>query len=473
MDDQRERASAWSTFVELNSRQPGNKPDAPQSESALYYWVNRHRRAVAKGTLNAEICIALDEVDPTWREATDPTKANPALHAGRAADYRAFIESHGRRPSQLAHHPRELKLHQWMANQRAALATGHLSVEVQAAISATLPDWDAPSRKASREFVSVVPFEERLAVLRAYMDANSGLLPPSKGGGDGSLGRWLAQQRRLWRRGELKRSRKRALDGLTLTWMHDSRNEGKWNLRVAELAVFVEAKGQLPRNTRQDEAEGQLSAWMQAQRSAQLSDDQTTKLDLTVPSWRGHGVASGWSARVQEIELFVKEHGHRPRPHAVTAEESRMGFWLTRQRRVLREGKLSEVAVALLDQAMPGWESPEVRAAQPRVLKVGSPRDRESGSRQRKGLPTDRRLLIEMAQRDVTNKHPLLPADDPYRYAHKVVNRYVRLAVHAGILHRGGDVETHDDATSISELEINQNTAHSRNLVPIRPALSQ
>lgn len=443
LDDQRDRARAWNAFVEASLRQPGNKPDAPGTESALYYWVNRLRKADKAGELDAETCTALDEVAPTWREATEPSQPNPELHAQRAADYRMFVEAHGRRPSQLASHPRELKLHRWMANQRSALASGRLSPDVQSAISDTLPGWDTPSDKAPRQFVPVVPFDERLAALRAYMDANGGLLPPANGGDiEGNLGRWLAQQRRLWRRGELKRSRKRALDGVTLAWTHERRNEVKWSLRVAELAVFVAEHGNLPRNTRSDEVERQLSAWMQVQRRAELSDDQAEMLNLSVPGWRGDGVAAGWSARVREIEAFVGKNGHRPRPQGDTPEESRMGFWLTRQRRALREGRLSAVGATLLGEAVPGWESPDARSAESRAPKPGSPHERTAGLHRRKRLPIDRRALIEKAQRDVVNQHPTLPVDDPYRYARKVVNCYVRLAVRTGLLRVADDAES-------------------------------
>lgn len=295
LDDQRERARAWLAFVKANGRQPGNRPYAPQSESALYYWINKLRKTEAAGTLDAEICAALDEVAPAWREPADPSRPNPELHARRAADYRAFIGEHGRRPSQLARLPRERQLQHWMTNQRAAFAMGHLSSEVQAAISAVLPGWDAPSGKAPREFVTVVPFAERVAALRAYMDANSGLLPPSNGGDadDGSIGRWLAQQRRLWRRGELKRSRKRALDGLTPTWTHERRNESKWSLRAADLAAFVAEHGRLPRNTRSDEVERQLSAWMQAQRRTIGRSGNNARLDGTELAWRGSALRLG------------------------------------------------------------------------------------------------------------------------------------------------------------------------------------
>lgn len=445
LDDQRERARAWLAFVEVNGRQPGNKPDAPHQESALYYWINKHRKADAAGTLNAKTRAVLDEVAPAWREPANPSRPNPELHARHAAEYRAFCEEHGRAPSQLARRPIERQLQQWMANQRATLAAGRLSPEVQAAISALLPGWDAPSDKGPRESVVLVPFAERLAALRAYVEANSGLLPPLNGGDgdDGSLGRWLAHQRRLWRRGELKRARKRALDELSPTWMQDRRSDAKWNLRAADLAAFVAERGRLPRGTRRDKTERQLNAWMHKQRRAELSDEQVGTLDSTAPDWRGDGVPSGWAMRVREIEEFIREYEHRPRPQGGTPEERRMGFWLTRQRRALRDGALSDVEVTLLSEALPGWETPDGRSPGPRRpqrprQRIQS-RTRASDGYQPRRLPTDRRALIESAQLDVTNRNPTLALDDPYRYARKVVKRYLRLAAKAAGQNASGD----------------------------------
>ena len=434
-NDQRERARAWLAFGEVNGRQPGNKPDAPQSESALYYWINKHRKADTAGALSADTRTVLDEVAPAWREPADPSRPNPELHARRAVEYRAFHEEHGRTPSQLARRPSERQLQHWMTNQRATLAAGRLSPEVHAVISAMLPGWDAPSGKTPREPVVVVPFAERLAALRTYMEANSGLLPPANGG-DGSLGRWLAQQRRLWRRGELKRARKRALDGLTPTWMHERRNDAKWNRRAADFAAFVAEHGRLPGGTRRDEAERQLNTWMHSQRRAELSDEQVATLDSTAPDWRGDGVPSGWAARVREIEAFIREHGHRPRPQGATPEERRMGFWLTRQRRALRESALSEAEIALLSEALPGWESPVKTQNAPRGPRA--PRPERAPHLKRERTPKlgrvrqPRRItvddLIERAQRDVTNRYPVLALDDPFEYTHRVVRRYLRLA---------------------------------------------
>ncbi len=437
LDDHRERAQTWLAFIEEHGRQPGNRPEAPPSESALYYWINKLRKAESAMTLSAEVRAVLNEEAPTWRTPADPARPDPELHTRRAHDYRRFGEKHGRKPSQLARGRHERQLQHWMTNQRAALAQGTLHPEVREAISAALPGWDAPSAKQPREHKTPIPFAERIVALKAYMDENSGMLPPSNGGDgpDGSLGRWLAQQRRLWRRGELKRARKRALDGLTPTWTHERRNEAKWGLRAQQLAEFFAEHDRLPRSTRADEDERRLNAWLHVQRDAELTDEQITTLNAAVPTWRGEGVPSGWAHRTREIQHFIRDEGHRPRPQGATPEERRMGFWLTRQRKALREGRLSEAAATMLEEALPGWETPDTPAPPTRRSRVpAATPNRGSGTRKR--LPTDRRSLIDLAQLDVTNRHPSLAAEDPYRYARKVVNRYVRLATTAGLLQK-------------------------------------
>ena len=314
----------WLTFIEEQSRQPGNRPEAPPSESALYYWINKLRKAESAGVLSANVRAVLDEEAPTWRTPVDPARPDPDLHTRRAQDYKRFVNENGRKPSQLARGRHERQLQHWMTNQRAALAQGTLRTELRQAISAVLPGWDARSDKPPRERKTPITFAERIVALSAYMEENSGLLPPSNGGGDGddaSLGRWLAQQRRLWRRGELKRARKRALDGLAPTWTHERRSEAKWGLRAGQLAEFFTTHDRLPRSTRSDEDERRLNAWLHAQRDAELTDEQIATLDATVPIWRGQGVSSSWAHRTREIQEFIRDEGHRPRPQGATPEE--------------------------------------------------------------------------------------------------------------------------------------------------------
>ncbi len=436
LDDHRERARMWLTFIEEQGRQPGNRPEAPPSESALYYWINKLRKAESAGALSANVRAVLDEEAPTWRTPVDPGRPDPDLHTRRAQDYKRFVNENGRKPSQLARGRQERQLQHWMTNQRAALAQGTLRTEVRQAISVVLPGWDARSDKPPRERKTPITFAERIVALSAYMEENSGLLPPSNGGSDGddaSLGRWLAQQRRLWRRGELKRARKRALDGLAPTWTHERRKEAKWGLRAGQLAEFFTTHDRLPRSTRADEGERRLNAWLHAQRDAELTDKQIATLDATVPIWRGEGVSASWAHRTREIQEFIRDEGHRPRPQGATPEERRMGFWLTRQRKALRDGRLSDAAVAMLEEALPGWETPET-ATPSRSPSRGPAATGKRGSGQRNRLPTDRRSLIQLAQLDVTNRHPSLAVEDPYRYARTVVNRYGRLAHASGLL---------------------------------------
>jgi hypothetical protein len=162
-----------------------------------------------------------------------------------------------------------------------------------------------------------------------------------------------------------------------------------------------------------------------------------TELDTAVPGWRGREVRDAWAARVREIEHFVGEHGHRPRPQGATPEERRMGFWLTRQRRAKREGHLSPEAEALLSEGLPGWDEADRRQAAPRAPRVPRPRGPQPDppvKRERKRKPgrpaakvtTDD--LIEQAQREVLNRNPVLPWDDPFEYSQRVLRRFLKLS---------------------------------------------
>jgi hypothetical protein len=207
--------------------------------------------------------------------------------------------------------------------------------------------------------------------------------------------------------------------------MNERRNGAKWNLRAAVLAEFVAEHGRLPRRTQQDKSERQLTVWLATQRTAELSAERAAALDAISPIWRRGTLPSMWVERVEEIVTFVSVHGHRPRAQGPTPEERRMGFWLTRQRRAERDGKLAPEAEAMLSGAIPGWEAvdrPERIPRPPRPKRMPNP------PRERHQRPVSTNDLIERAQRDVTNRYPVLHMDDPLEFSRLVVRRYLRLS---------------------------------------------
>ena len=375
----------------------------------------------------------LDEEAPGWREPAGTSNANVELHSTRAKEYRAFVDSHRRPPSQTSQDQEERRLHHWLTNQRSALTEGRMHQETRAAISAELPGWDAPSGRPRRAPVPKVTFEERIIELDSYLAANDGLLPPSNGGRpeEAGLGPWLRYQARLLNRGALDASRREKLDRCAPGWAGKTRNDSKWEVRAAELEAFVKSEGRLPRSTKYDDAERSLHAWLRRARDGELTEEQEAHLDASIPGWRGGPVPDSWADRVREIEEFVEQHGHFPRASGATAEESRMGYWLTRQRGARKKGKLAPEAAAMLTSALPGWEKPNpsrVSSERDSVRPSPRPLRRQSSSRglgNTQAKPSDR--LIDTAMRDVTNRYPLLPWENPFEYSNRVLRRYLRL----------------------------------------------
>ncbi|MGO2747931.1 helicase associated domain-containing protein [Microbacterium sp.] len=101
--------------------------------------------------------------------------------------------------------------------------------------------------------------------------------------------------------------------------------------------------------------------WMQRA----LDNDNSAiarRLDEELPGWRDANLRDSdprfarFCARADRIGEFRLLYGHNPRAEGkATEDESRLGYWLTRQRHRLRAGELDTDRVYYLDLHAPGW----------------------------------------------------------------------------------------------------------------------
>jgi hypothetical protein len=149
---------------------------------------------------------------------------------------------------------------------------------------------------------------------------------------NGSLGRWIHTQRKLFRSNKLKVDRHQKLVGIGFTFVYES---NIWNLHFVELVKYREKNGHcnIPTNT------GSLGRWISNQRllfrSNKLKADRYEKLV-------GIGFtfvyeSNIWNRHFVELVKYKETNGHCNIP---TNKNGSLGNWINTQRLLFRSKKL-------------------------------------------------------------------------------------------------------------------------------------
>lgn len=127
----------------------------------------------------------------------------------------------------------------------------------------------------------------------------------------------------------------------------------EWQQRYLDLEEFVGNEKRLPQSTlngrRPSVWEADLYSWLRRQRrrESELSEWQWQLLDALHPRvWEPRQV--DWERRLLEYVQFVQERGAAPRVRSAERAERRLAHWMARQRRLLRNRRLSAGRATLL-----------------------------------------------------------------------------------------------------------------------------
>ena len=220
-------------------------------------------------------------------------------------------------------------------------------------------------------------WHERLDELREYKEEEGNCNIPQK---QGRLGRWVAKQRKLYRKREdgeqtpLTDERVAALESIGFVWdgseakrMNSiNTNDGRWNKRLGELRKYREKN----RHCNVPESEDPLGIWVKVQRSLcrkrekgeqnSLTDDRVAALDEIGFEWVSLGTNNPekWDERLSELREYREENGHCNVPRS----QGPLGKWVKHQRYLYRKREageqtpLTEERVAALDAIGLEWD---------------------------------------------------------------------------------------------------------------------
>ena len=176
-----------------------------------------------------------------------------------------------------------------------------------------------------------VPYREQVAGLNLYA--------------------WAARQRA--RRSRLSQSQQDLLESLP-GWSWNLR-EAAWEGSYNALAQFVEREGhcRVPRSHIEDGIA--IGRWVSAQRQRLHRLDVARRSLLeSLPGWTVEARSQRWWDCRASVALYAEQHGHSRVPHGHVFDGRHLGLWVSRQRWLRRQGRLSGARISALE-ALPGW----------------------------------------------------------------------------------------------------------------------
>lgn len=164
----------------------------------------------------------------------------------------------------------------------------------------------------------------------------------------------LARLRSLNRQGKLPETALLVLNDASLSWATRASSHGTgrlWQVRVDELAFWVDQHGRTPRRNSINPTERALAQWVIRYRSHALHGrhlDRIQELDSRVPNWRQPS-----NTRIDRFVAWVNSHGRTPRLEAADPTERSLAAWWKRYRDNASRGRhpnrVNEVKTRLHD----------------------------------------------------------------------------------------------------------------------------
>ncbi|KAJ1450172.1 helicase-associated [Pelagophyceae sp. CCMP2097] len=225
-------------------------------------------------------------------------------------------------------------LGRWVDRQRQAYKAGKLRPERAERLKAVAFVWDTHADAWDAHF----------ELLQAYRAAHGGCAVPYHfAAADGTkLGEWVHTQRRAYKADELIPERVKRLEAVAFVW--DVLADG-WGAHFELLIAYHAAHGDcaVPRSFAA--ADGtKLGEWVSYQRQAykagELSSERAERLEAVAFVW--DVLADGWDARIELLTAYHVAHGDCAVPFIFAAADgTKLGWWVHRQRKAYKAGKLS------------------------------------------------------------------------------------------------------------------------------------
>ena len=199
-----------------------------------------------------------------------------------------------------------------------------------------------------------VSWDERFQQLVEYKDQNGHCRVPIRFKANLQLGSWVSTQRQQYKKNKLSPEQKDRLEGIGFEWVlkKQEHSVGSWDERFKQLKEYREKKGHclVPQKYK---ANPQLGEWVSRQRhfykKNELLPEQKDRLEGIGFVWvlKKHEIV-GWDERFKQLKEYRQVKGDCNVPYQYDANPQ-LGYWVNRQRQVIKKGKLSPEQIKSLE----------------------------------------------------------------------------------------------------------------------------
>lgn len=174
-----------------------------------------------------------------------------------------------------------------------------------------------------------------------------------------ALGKWISQRRDTYRKGKLEQSEIQRFESSASDWSWNPSSE-VWEEAFALLTDYIAENGtsRIP-NVSSYKGFG-LGTWVANQKSkykqGKLTTEEIKRLENLDPAWTWDLMETIWQDFFAELKEFVKVNGHANVPYKVNGEKSKLGEWVTGQRKFFAKGKMDPARKRLLDSIGFRWD---------------------------------------------------------------------------------------------------------------------
>jgi len=312
-----------------------NVPQGWSENPPLGQWCRTQRRYFKNGELSPERVAKLEGIGFVWNTYDNEWEemfVQLVAYKERFGDIGV--------PKEWSEDP---KLGRWISTQRRVFKNGKLSPDRIAQLEKIGIVWDMAETIWEKRFKELVDYIERFGNCNV----------PNRWHENAKLGVWCSSQREAFKNGKLPAERIERLDELGFVW---NKIDSVWDQRLQELVAYKNRYGncRIPVGWCENPA---LAVWCSHQRQAnkkgKLTPEPKTRLEELGFIW--DTFENAWIKMFEALIDYNKRFGNCNVPQG-WSEDPKLGRWVSTQRKLYKNGKLSPDRIAWLEEIGFQWK---------------------------------------------------------------------------------------------------------------------